>query len=259
VVDGATREIGFIQGMVSSEDASYFVGRSNRGSPSVYKIAGLKLTEVASPTVRRWLSTTSIILGQRGHIFAFGGHQFYVVIRGRDNTPIETYMLDLENGMWSSFVLGNETEGPFIFASTTALVSNLLGTEGQITTYFSKYEDNILTTIRPETHQDVNGGVVNFTSTFITQPISFDTSRLKFVSRLLFDTDQTSSTSLMSVSWSDDDQTTYTTPRTVDLSLPYTPLWACGQFRKRSFKVTYADNFPMRWRGFEVDYNLGQA
>jgi hypothetical protein len=82
---------------------------------------------------------------------------------------------------------------------------------------------------------------------------------MKFTSRLLFGTDLTSSTSLLNISWSDDDLNTFTSSRTVDLSKTYVPLWACGSFRKRAFKFTYADNFPMRWRSVEIDYNQGQA
>jgi hypothetical protein len=100
---------------------------------------------------------------------------------------------------------------------------------------------------------------INFTCIFKTQPMDFGNYRVKFMGRMLFYTDQTPSTSFMNVSWSDDDMSTYSTPRQVDLSRVYEPLYACGSFRKRSLQITYTDNFAMRWKSVEVDYDQGSA
>lgn len=261
-VEGATQEIGYIQGLVGSENAIYFVGRSNRGQASVYKIVGLKITELGTPTVRRWLGTTSFLSSSRGHIFMMGGHRFYVVIQNRDFiNPTQCYMYDLDEKMWTSLVLRNDNEGPFIFTSTTAFQKDITQAYGQVLTYFSEYQSNRLFVFRPEFYQDdaSSANPVNFTCQFTTRPLDFGNYRNKFVSRLVFGTDQTSSTSLMSVSWSDNDLQTFNTPRTVNLANAYTPLYANGVFRKRAFKITYADNFPMRWRSVEIDYLQGDA
>lgn len=261
-VEGATQEVGYIQGLVGSDNAIYFVGRSNRGSPSVYKIMGLKLSEVSSPTVRRWLNTTTAVPNSRGHIITMGGHRFYVVVQNRNEVdPTQTYMLDLDNQMWSSLVLRGDSEGPFIFTSTTVLQNNITDRYSQVLTYFSEYDSTRVWTFRAGYNQDLTaaGTFANYTCKFITRPLDFSNYRMKFVGRLLFGTDQTATTSLMSASWSDDDLQTFSTPRTFDVSRVYTPLWACGTFRKRSFKLEYADNFPMRWRSVEIDYNQGQA
>lgn len=261
-VDGATQQIGFIQGLISTENAAYFVGRANQGTPSVYKISGLKITEVGSPTVRRWLNTTSTVPNSRGHIIVMGGHRFYTVIQNRDEiNPTQTYMLDLDNNMWTSLVLREDTEGPFIFTSTTVFQKGLTSRWATFATYFSEYNSVKLKAFVPDQYQDMTGAgsLVNFTCEFVTRPLDFSNYRMKFCGRLVFGTDQTATTSLMSASWSDDDMQTFTTPRTFDVSKVYTPLWACGAFRKRSFKLTYADNFPMRWRSVEIDYNQGQA
>jgi hypothetical protein len=263
-VDGATQQVGYIQGLINADNSAYFVGRSNLGAPSVYKIEGLKVTEMGTPTVRRWLNTVSQngVAFTRGHIFNIGGHRFYVVVQNRDETnPTQTYMLDLDNGMWSSLVLRNDTEGPFIFASASGVLISSNSRWMNVVTFFSEYGSKIVWRFSPTAYQDQigNGTSVNFTCQFTTRPLDFGNYRMKFTSRLLFGTDLTSSTSLLNISWSDDDLNTFTSSRTVDLSKTYVPLWACGSFRKRAFKFTYADNFPMRWRSVEIDYNQGQA
>lgn len=261
-VAGATQEIGYVQGLVASDNSVFFVGKSNRGTTSVYKIVGLKIVEVSSPTVRRWLNTTSIVPNSRGHIFSMGGHRFYVVVQNRDTlNPTQTYMLDLDNGMWSSLVLRQDTEGPFVFSSTTAQQVDLTTSYATTPTFFSEYGSSKLWNFAPYTHQDYTGtgSIINYTCEFKTRPLDFGNYRIKFCSRLVFGTDQTPSSSLMSVSWSDDDMQTYSTPRTFNVANVYTPLWACGSFRKRSFRLTYTDEFPMRWRSVEIDYNQGQA
>lgn len=262
-VDGATQQIGFLQGLISTENAAYFVGKANQGAPSVYKIDGLKVMEVGSPTVRRWLNTTSIVPNSRGHIIVMGGHRFYVVMQNRDQSAItQTYMLDLDNNMWSSLVLRQDTEGPFIFTSATVLQKSLTGRTATFATYFSEYNSTNLWTFASYQYQDTTSdllGLINFTCEFVTRPLDFGNYRDKFCSRMVFGTDQTSATSLMYASWSDNDMASFTAPRSFDVSKVYTPLWACGNFRKRSFKLTYTDNFRMRWRSVEIDYNQGQA
>lgn len=257
-VDGATQEIGYVQGLAGTENTIYFVGRSGRGTPSVYKITGLKLTEVATPTVRRWLGISTNAKNTRGHIVNMGGHRFFVVIQNKDNlNPTQTYMMDLDNQMWSSLVLRADTEGPYIFSSTTVLQSNITDLYAQGLTFFSEFNTTTIKAFRPEHFND--DAVTNFTCQFTTRPLNFDNYRVKFMGRMLFSTDQTATSSLMSVSWSDDDMNTFSTPRTVDLSLVYQPLYACGSFRKRSLRITYTDNFRMRWQAVEVDYDQGNA
>lgn len=260
-VDGATQQIGYIQGLINTENAVYFVGRASQGGPSIFKITGLKITDIGTPTVRRWLDTTSIVPNSRGHIIIDGGHRFYTIIQNRnDSGPVSTYMFDLDNSMWSSIVFRNNTEGPFIFTSTTVRKEDLLGQSASYETWFSEYQSMEASYFAPNIGYDYEGETpVNFTCKFTTRPLDFGNYRVKFVSRLVFGTDQAPSTTLMSVSWSDDDYLSFSPSRSVDLSKSYTPMWACGSFRKRVFQITYADEFPMRWRSVEIDYNQGQA
>lgn len=261
-IDGATQQIGYLQGLISTENAAYFVGRANQGTPSVFKIEGLKMTEVGSPVERRWLWFTSVLPNSRGHIIVMGGHRFYTVVQNRDESgPTQTYMMDLDNGMWSSLIFRADSEGPFIFTSTTALAKGVTGRDARVETWVSEYNINRANVFRSAQYYDLDNSNVptNYTCNFTTRPLDFGNYRLKFVSRMVFGTDKAASTALMSVSWSDDDYQTFTAPRSVDMSLTYTPLYACGMFRKRAFRITYTGDQFMRWRSVEIDYNQGQA
>lgn len=255
-VDGATQQIGYIQGLVAGENAVYFVGRAAKGVTSVYRVLGLKAEELGDATARRWLNTTSIVINSRGHLITLNGHRFYIVILARNETPIQTYLFDLETSIWSSMTLGAATAGTFFFSSTQVLTRDITNNFAQSMTWISAYQSQTVLAFKPELYQD---SAVNFTVQFTTAPFDFGTGRLKFGARMLLSTDQTSASSVMNVSWSDDDQLTWSTPRPVNTSNPYKQLYALGSFRTRSHRVTYADNFPMRWQSIELDYEQGQA
>lgn len=255
-VDGATQQIGFIQGLVAGENAVYFVGRAAKGVTSVYRVQGLKAEELGEPTVRRWLNTTSITADSRGHLVTLNGHRFYIAILARNNAPIQTYLFDLETNIWSSMTLGSATVGTFFFSSTQVLNRDITNNFAQSMTYLSSFNAQTVIAFRSELYQDSN---VDFTVQFTTSPYDFGTMRTKFGARMLLATDQTPTSSFMNVSWSDDDQLTWSTPRPVDTANSYKQLYALGSFRSRSHRVTYTANFPMRWQSIELDYEQGNA
>jgi hypothetical protein len=69
--------------------------------------------------------------------------------------------------------------------------------------------------------------------------------------------DRPSSSSSISVSWSDNDYGTFSTARTIDLKQDLASTYQLGSFRQRIFKFTYSDNYPMRIQNIEVDINKG--
>jgi len=69
--------------------------------------------------------------------------------------------------------------------------------------------------------------------------------------------DRPSSSSNISVQWSDDDYETFNTARTINLKQDLASTGQLGWFRQRIFKFTYSDNYPMRIQDIEVDINKG--
>lgn len=60
---------------------------------------------------------------------------------------------------------------------------------------------------------------------------------------------------LAMVRWSDDDYTTFSAFRTVDLSSEQARLTRCGSFRRRSFELRHVANAPVQVSGLELEIN----
>lgn len=97
---------------------------------------------------------------------------------------------------------------------------------------------------------------VAFTMTIQTENIDLGTLRRKRLRRLAVVGDDSLETSTTGISWSDDDQQTYTTARNVDMNSNYPVLTNLGLFRKRSFRLTNSDNAPFAAEALELDYEV---
>ena len=106
----------------------------------------------------------------------------------------------------------------------------------------------------PTIYQD---STVNFPVTMVTDQETFDTLHEKYMSRLIVYSDRASASTSLSIETTDDDYQTYSTARTVDLSLELPALTRLGRFRRRAYRLGYSDNYPLRLHHLEVDFNIG--
>lgn len=99
-----------------------------------------------------------------------------------------------------------------------------------------------------------------YTATFQTAPLDEPSTNRKFVNRLRIIGDTQSSTSNLAVSYSDDDQVTYSTARNIDLSALNKELTRLGSHRyRRSWKFTHAANTDCRLQAFELERDTGTS
>lgn len=253
VVQGATKKIGYLGGLAPKGDEVYFVG-SEGGAASLYKLNGLKATPVVSfPFARMWSAYGGLIQTPlRGRIVSMNGHTcYYIEAAGQGDNNVQTYMYDLDGEQWIRLSYQATTNMWITSSQTFALATGF-----RRECYFSLYNDGNLYKFNSTVYQD-NG--VNFTVTFRTPLMDFGSRRTKFGESLKLNGDMTSATSYANISWTDNDYQTFSTPRQVDLSKSYQQLWALGSFRARSFVLTYSDNFPMRFKTIELDYDIGTA
>jgi hypothetical protein len=59
--------------------------------------------------------------------------------------------------------------------------------------------------------------------------------------------------SSVSLSWSDDDYTTFSTPQMIDTTTAKKQLVRCGSAVRRAWQLTHTDNTPMRFYNLEVE------
>lgn len=267
---GATKRVGYLGGYANYGDDVLFIGTANQGTAQLYRLSGLKQEAVVSaPFSRMWTTQaslyTAVYPAPPGSILNLNGHSCYFVRTPSTpyafpddppNVPVaDTYFYDLETGYWSK--IGYQaTEFYLIKQAVTFATKPTIGSGSPRKTYFCVLGNNQVHSFSPTIYQDDS---VNFEVKFRTKPWDFGTFRTKFGGRLLIQGDQTSASSLAYVSWSDDDYKTTSTPRSIDMVYAYQQMYGLGAFRKRSFTFTYSDNFPMRWKSIELDYDQGSA
>ena len=249
VYPGATKRVGLLGGVAAVGDTLYFVGKTPQAAASLYKIEGLKLQQVADFTQSRQFGTNykDSFANATGNFISYNGHTVYVWWSATDDAFPICYDLDT-----NLFVSLDFKQGDLDLIQSTSIPFEA----GYYSSAFCRTDDNRVYYFDPSTYQDDG---TNFTAYLQTKNEDFDTRRLKFGSRALLNCDQTNSTSNCQLSWTVDDYKTWSTARDVDLESVYPATHAIGQFRKIAFKLTYTDNFPMRFHAIELDYNLGGA
>lgn len=234
------QDIGYLGGYAVHHNKIYFVGSGSNTSPDVYMLEDFKMEKMNAPPLRRYLEPYSSFTGA---VISFGGHDFYVV-----STGTITYSLDLDTSLWNRLAFKTSSLMPIEYSYVIRLAS------GANASIFTQKATGDVFYFNPTVYRD---DATNFTVEAITPTEMFDVHREKMMSRVSVIADRTALSSLLFISWTDDDYQTYTIPRPVDMSKEFPCLNRCGRFRKRAFKLSYTDNAPMRIRGLEVDYNIG--
>lgn len=235
---------GFVSAAATHGNKLYFVGGEESSTPGVFVMEDFKIKPIGNEAIRRHLGSLTGTFTEdiRGSIISMGGHDFYVL-----DTGILTYVLEIETGLWMRWVFKQGTQFPVTFAAN--VLTNSL--------YHSLFIiSNVVYKFVPTLYRDDG---VNFTCTLVTDKIRFDTYRNKFMSRLVIWASRPNASSSITVSWTDDDYTTYSTAISVDLFSERPTLYRLGRFRERAFKFTYTDNYPLLLQGIEVDINMGQT
>lgn len=101
------------------------------------------------------------------------------------------------------------------------------------------------------TYQDSGSST---TRTIITGKIDFETNKYKTIHYIKLIGDMAASSSLVSISWSDDDGVTFNTAQTVDLAGMDPVIWGCGVTRRRVFKIEDSLDGEFRLEALEVGY-----
>lgn len=256
----STPRIGLKGGLVAFGDSYFFIGAPVNGPSSLCVLTDLTIKVLGSLTSNRQIDNgfSSGSTDFPGHILTINGTSLYTwtpnYFVGSD-PAIPIFAFDILNKKWIRLVSPITTG--FSLSASTFVFRPVQGSAPYTLVVFSSPGSrDVLYKFSKDNYTDAGQ---NFTVQFTTSNLDYGTRRMKFGSRVLLVADQTPSSSLCSISWSDDDYQTFSTARTVDLSQTYPHLYALGSFRKRAWKVSYTDAFPMRWQQLEVDYTQGQA
>lgn len=234
--------------VVQIEEQPIFVGQTETGGRTVWLFNGFDPREIASEPVRRSLDAEGTnISNAKAFAVRVQGHKFYVL-----NLTSVTWVYDLEMQLWHNWC---DYTGASKFQCD---YSTDTGT-GRPVMQDRSAGLNYTMTEGVSTDATSSSASTNITSIVITGKLDFNTMNGKFMHRLTIigDVPAASSATSCTLSWSDDDYQTWTTPRTIVFDDTMPTITQLGRFRRRAFKLTYSQAYPLRVEGFEVDINTG--
>ncbi len=87
--------------------------------------------------------------------------------------------------------------------------------------------------------------------------VDFDSRDWKYCHQLRYVGDSTAGTNNMTFKWSDDNNKSYSTGRTIDISSSLNKLTRLGRFKSRSFEATFSGDEQIRFEGIDLDITEG--
>ena len=232
--------------IVSLDDNTIFIAKARQTGRSIMMFSGLSMVVISSPFVEKLLNSSTLQT-----VSAFGlrisGHSFYVLSMGDLPYSLVFDLATKDWQIWTSFNGTAETSFQFGFPLTYEVRSQ----PAQGIQYLQNLSGGSIVTISASTYKDLTQPIVAVMRT----PI-FDggTSDRKFFSALTVIGDTAPST--IAISYSNDDYTTFSTPRNADLSAIRKQLRALGSDRYRSFLLTHTADSALRVEAIELNVTV---
>lgn len=237
------------------DDSLFWIGAGKDAVPRIYRLRGLKVQEISTPAVSRFLEKNT---GLVSSTFAFGesGHNYYMLdasVLGNAD-PTMNLVYDIQQEIW---VRWGANALSFEFASSSSYPYASIGS------FFQGSRGNYNSQLGDIYTQDV----VTFAGVLGTYPILCDIITPNFdagvkvrktLTRLRINADANSAGSLQ-ICWSDDDYKTWSVWRTVNLQDAAPQLMNLGTFRRRAFWFRHQANTPFRIQSVELDLLYGSV
>jgi hypothetical protein len=283
--DGGSLPFGtlFPNSIATNKNVVCLIANNNDGENTIKVIEDFKDIDIDSnfiiPALNTRLTAASnptTAAAVRGYFFRQWGKLFYgIAFQGDSVAPNllnGSFVFSFDTGWWTEFRHGATGAAPFpvwftASSNSEKIATYVSGSSG--TPFFGQMKEGAKTPFSAvATDHIVNGPAnANIYVELRTPNIDYGTQNVKTMSRFGVElTENSSSTSTsgasltMSVSWSDDDYATFTTP--VDLifggSLKFPFITQLGLFRQRAFKLTYANTLFLRLKSLVTDINKGQ-
>lgn len=224
-----------------------FIAQSESGGRAVWLIEGFQPKKISDEYIERILDSEVDMSDCRGFGFRSKGHLFYLV---NLKTINRTLVYDFDEKLWHEWSSWSNSSDHNVFNYDYAADNHsgkiflLSSTNGDI--YYlnvSKYQDEsnpITVEIR-------------------TQKYDMDSYNRKFIDKVRIVGDRYSTSNVVKLSWSDDDYQTWSNEKDITLTDDYPAFARCGSFRRRSFKIKHALNYPLRLESLELVYREGTS
>ena len=250
-------------------DVIFFVGQTESGGIGVYMIDGFQLSKISTSTIDTFLTSalTTDGINLVGSGFQSGGRMFYVLTlynKPTDIEPITTLVLSAGKSIWGFWELAHTGLDDFPLVAWTPSTTTRAGTgilsNGDLITVGDDFNPQDTTNASSVFEDGVfEVGVWSATGA-AGEPIPMEivpghidggTRRKKTMRDLWPVVDPLQSSENISISWADDQGTSFNTPRTVDASNVNARLNKMGSFRQRKFKIQFTGTQQVRIESLE--------
>lgn len=242
-----------------NERFAAFVGQSDSGGRAVWVIEGFQPKKVSDEFIEKILDAEGDMSGTRGYGLRTIGHMLFFINLKNQN---RTLVYDFDEKIWHewSSAVGSSTVNEFRCDHTAddgnGYVHMLDRENGNIYKLEPNYYQDDYT-YTPPPPQTPYGLPTPITFIIRTNKFDMDTYNRKFMSSIELVGDRYATPNPVSISWSDDDYQTWSSPHNITLSDDFPSHPRLGSFRRRAFQLTHIENQPLRLEALEITYDEG--
>jgi hypothetical protein len=243
-VQGAKSSYGCVSAdtVQSIDDILIWVSANRSGGPQVVRMEALTTKVISTKPIERLLAP-AVATAFSSMEFRHDGHRFYVLTNTAANL---TLSYDLDEGLWYQWTDSNGNYLPIVSATFDSALN-----------HYWQHATNGKVYLADGAYYNDDGSLI--TVDIITPNYDAGSRRAKKVlSSLEVIGDQTPG-SLMQVRRTDDDYTTWSTFRTIDLGSRRPRLVNEGSFYRRAYHFRHRSNTPMRVKAVELQLLMGEA
>lgn len=221
----------------SSEKTIIFIGSSEIGGHSVWRVDGTSSKEISTEYIEKYIDLESSTSNITGYGIRVGGHMLFIM-----NLPTaqKTFVYDIEEQMWVEWEYSN-TYLPFVdFCDNAGSVILQHGTNGNLYSMsievFKDFDSNIDFLVRLG-KQD------------------FDTDNNKFFHKSVIVGDKVEGD--IYLRWSDNDYDSWSQYKQLTSGTrPY--YMRSGNARRRAWEISHSSNYRLRLEALELLYSIGE-
>jgi hypothetical protein len=253
-VQDAQIPLGCLHGnSVQSIDNSMLWLTSNQTiSPQVVQMDNLVPTIVSTPAVERLLDNidwTNVQLGVRSWVLKHGGHRFYFLTIIQLNL---TLVYDLDQKLW---YVWTDSQGNYWPIVASSFIPPLIGGAGGI--HLAQHISNGNLYQMDGDYEFPNDYGNLFPVDIYTPNLDFGTVRRKMLNGMYFRADRTPN-SFLQARYSDDDYSSWSNFRTIDLSKNKPRMMSCGTFvQRRAYHFRHLCNTSFRIKTIDLAMEVG--
>ena len=250
-VEGIAMRYGCANGdtIFSGENTIVWMAQGRTGGKSIMMLDGNDLKTLSTKPIERLIDEEANGGGNGiADAYAYGmriaGHQLYILTL--KNTA-KTLVCDLRDQTWSQWTSFD--------GSTETYFTGMDFCEDADKKFILDEDNGKVYNMDVDIHQDSGNDIK---VEVLTDRFDFTTTKPKFLYRLGVIGDIQSSSSPITIDWSDDDYNNYATSRTVDMNNTFPRLVSLGRFHRRAFRLAHTANTPLRISDLEFGLELGK-